>query len=46
MIRQADTGSVPPASCVIVRVAGLLDGFLTVRIEFICVVVISDMPIM
>ena len=47
----ADTGSVPPASGVIVRAVELPDGFLTVRIEFTEVVstkavpVICDVPV-
>ena len=45
MIRCADTGSVQPATGVIVKAAALLAALCTVNIELILVVVIIDIPI-
>lgn len=43
--RCAETGRVPPANGVIVSVAALPAGFLTVKIELILVVVTIAIPI-
>ena len=45
MTKCADTGSVPPASGVIVKASALFAGFRTVNIELILVVVTIDIPI-
>lgn len=44
--RWAETGFVPPVKGVIVDDVGLSAGFLTVKIESICVVVIMLVPIL